>query len=315
MFCNDFCRNLTNYTQQLKQERSVTLFECQERRDVSLGNNHNVYRPKRTCVVIRKYVVGLADDLDYRATAQDLIAIKVFRHCQGILRIFADRKQQNVLFFGTSGDFVSVSAQQLALPIGVPMKMRILLLLTLILFCSAPAMAQRPGPEFWRRVGCEPLEPRTRLEALEDRHSTVVFKGFTRITTVEIRGIRIDAIEIRELGNVARAKGIVFSLREGGERPREDRAFIDYEEIEPLLNAIDVISQADETVTKLAGFEAKYRTVGDLQITVFKQTRRGNAVILTTGVCEQTTGTLSLDELAKVRAMLQEAKMRLDELR
>jgi hypothetical protein len=176
-------------------------------------------------------------------------------------------------------------------------------------------MAQRPGPEFWRRVGCEPLEPRTKLEALEDRHSTVIFKGFTRITTVEIRGIRIDAIEIRELGNVARAKGIVFSLREGGERPREDRAFIDYEEIEPLLNAIDVISQADETVTKLAGFEAKYRTAGDLQISVFKQTRRGNAAMLTTGVCEQTTGTLSLDELAKVRAMLQEAKMRLDELR
>jgi len=195
------------------------------------------------------------------------------------------------------------------------MQTRIFFLSALVLFCSASALAQRPGPEFWRRVGCEPLEPRTKLEALDDRHSTVVIKGFTRITTIEIRGIRIDAIEMRELGNVSRAKGVVFSLREGGEKPREDRAFIDYEEIDPLLNAIDVISRADETVTKLVGFEAKYRTIGDLQITVFKQTSRGNAVMLTTGVCEQTTGTISLDELAKVRAMIQEAKMRLDELR
>jgi hypothetical protein len=195
------------------------------------------------------------------------------------------------------------------------MQIRIFLLSTLILFCSATAMAQRPGPEFWRRVGCEPFEPRTKLEALDDRHSTVIIKGFTRITTIEIRGIRIDAIEMRELGNVSRAKGVVFSLREGGEKPREDRAFIDYEEIDPLLNAIDVISRADETVTKLAGFEAKYRTIGDLQITVFKQTSRGNAVMLTTGVCEQTNGWISLDELAKVRAMIQEAKARLDDLR
>ena len=195
------------------------------------------------------------------------------------------------------------------------MQIRIFLLSALILFCSASAMAQRPGPEFWRRVGCEPFEPRTKLEALEDRHSTVVIKGFTRITTIEIRGIRIDAVEMRELGNVSRAKGIVFSLREGGEKPREDRAFIDYEEIDPLLNAIDVISRADETVTKLVGFEARYRTIGDLQITVFKQTTRGNAVMITTGVCEQTTGTISLDELAKIRAMIQEAKARLDELR
>lgn len=195
------------------------------------------------------------------------------------------------------------------------MQTRIFLLSALLLFCSASALAQRPGPEFWRRVGCEPLEPRTKLEALEDRHSTVVIKGFTRITTIEMRGIRIDALEMREMGNVSRAKGVVISLREGGERPRENRAFIDYEEIDPLLNAIDVISRADETVTKLAGFEARYRTLGDLEITVFRQTSRGNAVSMTTGVCEHATQTLTLDELAKIRAMIQEAKMRLDEIR
>lgn len=190
-----------------------------------------------------------------------------------------------------------------------------ILLSTLVLICAGTALAQRPGPEFWRKVGCEPLEPRTKLEALEDRHSTVILKGFTRITTVEVRGIRLDAVEMREMGNVARAKGLVVVLREGGERPDDNRAFVDYEEIDSLLNAIDVISRVDETATKLVGFEARYKTLGDLEISVFRQTRSGNAVIMSTGICDRATTTISLDDLAKVKAMIQEAKARLDELR
>jgi hypothetical protein len=195
------------------------------------------------------------------------------------------------------------------------MYLRTILFSTFVLFCTSTALAQRPGPEFWRKVGCEPFEPRTKLEAIEDRHSTVVIKGFTRITTVDVRGVRIDAIEMRELGNVARAKGLVVVLREGGERPDDNRAFIDYEEIDPLLNAIDAMSRVDETTTKLAGFEARYKTQGDFEIGVFRQTSRGTAVVLTTGICDRATATLSLDDLAKIRAMIQEAKARLDEIR
>ncbi len=192
---------------------------------------------------------------------------------------------------------------------------RMVLLSALLFFCFANAFAQRPGPQFWRKVGCEPLEPRTKLEALEDRPSVVLIKGFTRITTVEVRGVRIDAVEMRDLGNVSRAKGIVIVLREGGERPNDNRAFIDYDEIDPLLNAIDMVSRVDETVTKLAGFEARYRTLGDFEIGVFRQTRSGTAVIVQTGICDRATQTLSLDELAKLKAMIQEAKTRLDDLR
>jgi hypothetical protein len=196
------------------------------------------------------------------------------------------------------------------------MYLRTILLSTIVLFCSGVAMAQRPGPEFWRKVGCEPFEPRTKLEAIEEKHSTVVIKGFTRITTVEIRGMRIDAVEMREMGNVSRAKGIVVVLREtGGERLNDNRAFVDYEEIDPLLSAIDAMARIDESVTKLPGFEARYKTQGDFEIGVFRQTRSGTAVILTTGICDRATATLTLDELAKVKAMIQEAKMRLDELR
>lgn len=196
------------------------------------------------------------------------------------------------------------------------MLLRTILFSTLMLFCSGVALAQRPGPEFWRKVGCEPFEPRTKLEALEDRHGTIIVKGFTRITTVDVRGIRIDAIEMRDLGSaVSRAKGIVVVLREGGERPNENRAFVDYDEIDLLLNAIDAVSRIDETATKLAGFEARYKTLGDLEIGVFRQTRSGTAVTMRSGICDLATVHMSLDDLAKVRAMIQEAKQRLDEIR
>ena len=190
---------------------------------------------------------------------------------------------------------------------------RVLLFLALGLFCCSSALAQRPGPEFWRKVGCEPFEPRTKLEAIEQRYSTVIVKAFTRITTIEVRGVRIDAVDMRELGGTARARGIVVSLREEGGRADDNRAFVDYEEIDPLLKAIDAIVRVDETVTRMPGFEARYKTLGDLEIGVFRQTRSGTAVALTTGICERPTQTMTLDDLAKVKALIQEAKTRLDE--
>ena len=198
---------------------------------------------------------------------------------------------------------------------------QMILLSTLVLICAGTALAQRPGPQFWRKVGCEPFEPRTKLEDIEDRHNSVVIKGFTRITTVEVRGVRLDAIEMREAGKTPGssgallAKGIVVVLREGGERPDDNRAFVDYEDLDYLLNAIDTISRIDETATKLAGFEASFKSVGDLEISVFRQTRSGTAVIVSTGICDRATVTLSLDDLAKFKAMIQEAKARLDEIR
>src|SRR5690348_4018860 len=202
---------------------------------------------------------------------------------------------------------------------------RVVLLCALVLVCFSSALAQRPGPQFWRNGDCEPYDPRTKLETLDRMQGAVILKGFTRITTIEVRGVRIDAVEMRPLTDVNRlagysnAKGVVVSLRESQpagdnrERTVERRAFIDYMEIDGLLNAIDVMSRVDETTSKLVGFEARYRTYGDLEIAVFRQTRSGNAVTLSTGICERVTAALSLDDLAKVKAMIQEAKTRLDE--
>jgi len=197
-----------------------------------------------------------------------------------------------------------------------PMRPTILGLMALTLFFS-PALAQRPGPEFRRPLACEPLEPRTKLEAIEAKYERVLIKGFSQITTLNVHGadIRVDAVELKEAASSARATGIIIALREPGETPRENRALIDYEEIDGLIKALESVVRVNETVTKLAGFEARYRTLGDFEVTVFRQSRSGTSASVSSGICDRITGLLTLDELDRLRAHIIEAKTRLDEIK
>jgi hypothetical protein len=195
-------------------------------------------------------------------------------------------------------------------------RLTMFVLLLLLLFCGS-TLAQRPGPQFRRPLACEPLEPRTKLEALEWRYEKVLVKGFSQIATLNARGadVRVDAMELKDTDSATRAIGLAIALRESGENPRENRSFIDYEEIDRLLKALDAIARVNESVTRLASFEARFRTLGDLEIVVFRQSRIGNAVSLTSGTCDRVTGLLTLDELDKLKAYIVEAKTRLDEIK
>jgi hypothetical protein len=192
------------------------------------------------------------------------------------------------------------------------------LLLFGFMIWAGTAAAQRPGPQFRRPLACEPLEPRTKLEAIEGGYERVLIKGFSQIATIKARGadIRIDAVELKDNTSSAKAMGVVIAMRETGERPDENRAFVDYEEIDPLIRALDFSAKVNETVTKLAGFEARYRTLGDLEVIVFRQGRAsGTAASVTSGICDRVAGLLTLDELELLRAHIIEAKVRLDEIR
>ena len=195
---------------------------------------------------------------------------------------------------------------------------RLIFVALILMVCGGVALGQRPGPQFRRPLPCEPLEPRTKLEAIEAGYARVLIKGFTQVATLNVRGadIRIDAVELKDPTASSRATGIVIALRESREQPTENRSFVDYEEIDSLLRAIDYVAKVNESVTKLVSFEASYRTLGDLEIHVFRQGRAsGTAASLSSGICEKVTGLLTLDELDRLRAHIVEAKSRLDEIR
>ncbi len=190
------------------------------------------------------------------------------------------------------------------------------LILLLVVFCSQ-TFAQRPGPQFRRPLACEPVEPRTKLEAIEWQYERVLIKGFSQIATFTARDVevRVDAVELKDTASATRAIGLVIALRETGENPRENRSFVDYDEIDRLLKGLTAIGRVNESVTKLAGFEARYRTVGDLEVVVFRQSRSGIAASLTSGICERVSAPLTLDELDRLKAHIVEAKTRLDEIK
>jgi hypothetical protein len=201
---------------------------------------------------------------------------------------------------------------------------RLFLISFLLLLPSAAVVAQRPGPQFRRELACEPFEPRTKLEALEQRYERILLKGFTQVAGLAVRGvfIRIDAVELKDSSAPTRALGVVISLRgpresrTGDDSPRENRSYIDYEEIDPLIRGIESVGRVNESMTKLASFEARYRTLGDLEVVVFRQGRAsGTAASVSSGICEKVTGLLTLDELETLKAHIIEAKARLDELK
>ncbi len=200
---------------------------------------------------------------------------------------------------------------------------RAVVLVGLLTTITGSALAQRPGPQFRRELACEPFEPRTKLEAVESRYEKILFKGFTQVETLIARGvaIRIDAVEMKDSSSPLRATGLVISLRQPGggpndPQPRQNRSYIDYEEIDPLLKAMESVARVNESVTKLASFEARYRTVGDLEVVVFRQGRAsGTAASVSSGICDKVTALMTLDELETLRAHIIEAKTRLDELK
>ncbi|HEV7796667.1 MAG TPA: hypothetical protein VGO73_00820 [Pyrinomonadaceae bacterium] len=145
----------------------------------------------------------------------------------------------------------------------------------------------------------------------------MLVKGFSQIANLNVRGadVRIDAVELKDTDSATRAIGLVIALRVPGENPRENRSFIDYEEIDRLLKALDAVARVNESVTRLANFEARYRTPGDLEVIVFRQSRGGTAASLTSGICDRVTGLLTLDDLDKLKAYIVEARTRLDEIK
>jgi hypothetical protein len=157
--------------------------------------------------------------------------------------------------------------------------------------------------------------PRNTLEEFESRLGTVLVKGHTYVGTVRGQGgnARVEAMEIRDTGNSQRALGAVIIIAPDG--AGEIRSLIPYEDIEPLIRAIDSAAKADETLTKLTHFEVRYRTTGDFEVIVFKQLAGGAAVAVEGGFFEHARLLLTLEDLTKLRWMIAQAKDRLDEIK
>ena len=193
---------------------------------------------------------------------------------------------------------------------------RSLLLSTLVVVvCFGSVCAQR----HWERVP-PPRDPqfyvsRNQLEEFESRMETILVKGRAYVANLRAQNgtARVEATEIRDTNNSARAAGVVITIVADGGPPGDIRALIDYDEIDKLVKAFDTIAKSDDSITKLTHFEARYRTKGDFEIMVFKQVSGGVAAAVEGGFFDRSRLWMTLDDFTKMRWMIVQAKEKLDE--
>ena len=159
--------------------------------------------------------------------------------------------------------------------------------------------------------------PRTELEAFEAQTGTVIIRGASQVGSVlgQTGAVSVRSKESKDTSTRSKVYGIAVGLSENN-RP-EDTTIIDYDELDSLLNGIDYITKLNRTVTTLPSFSAAYTTKGGLRIAAFSSNNRPGTIqaVLQSSHRIKSRVLLAPDQLAKFRALVQQAKSDLDALR
>jgi len=159
--------------------------------------------------------------------------------------------------------------------------------------------------------------PKTEMEAFEAQTGTVIIKGASQVGSVlgQTGAVSVRSKESKDASSGRKVYGIAVGLSENS-RP-EDTMIIDYNELDSLLNGIDYILKLNRTVTALPSFSAAYTTKGGLRIAAFSSNNRPGTIqaVLQSSHRIRSRVLLAPDQLAKFRALIQQAKSDLDALR
>jgi hypothetical protein len=179
--------------------------------------------------------------------------------------------------------------------------------LLFLIAASCAAQEAQPSPT--------PPEFQTRLESLMSEPGTVIVKGYTRVGSMNgSRGVAYFTVwEATDAGTGRREQGVAVEISDAGaNRPdSEERAYIDYDELAPLLKGIDYIMKLNDKATKLSSYEAQYQTRGGLMLITFNTTN-GYAAAISTGGGRRPRFVLRPTGLAEFRNLLESAKDVLD---
>ncbi len=158
--------------------------------------------------------------------------------------------------------------------------------------------------------------PKTKLETFENRIGMVMIKGTAQIglITAEAGGLVVRCKELMDSSTGEKEFGIVVVVRVTEQQ--QETAVIDYDELDPLLKGIDFLSKVDRSVTTLPGLEAVFTTRGEFQIATHSSRQTGS--IEAAVQCNRASKfkvMLTLEQLAKFRQLIEEAKGKLDSIR
>ena len=117
-------------------------------------------------------------------------------------------------------------------------------------------------------VVVNPAPPKTRLEAAAVAKGVLVVGGFTDIGTVngdEGDSVKVTAVEYTNSSTQEKRYGIVVAVHQP-QGNRTAKSYIDDDELDDILNAVQAMQRLDRTVTQLSDFTARFHTRGDMEI-------------------------------------------------
>jgi hypothetical protein len=120
----------------------------------------------------------------------------------------------------------------------------------------------------------ESKEPSTDIERFQAATGDVIIKGFEK-TGTSIRGkyksnLTVEAREFIRVSAGDKSFGIVVEVKETlGNYPKTGKSFVDYDELDSLVEGVNYISNIDKTASSLSGIEATYITNGGVEISAF----------------------------------------------
>jgi hypothetical protein len=155
--------------------------------------------------------------------------------------------------------------------------------------------------------------PTTRLESFATNTGTVVIRGSADVGVVlaDTGTISLKCREASEAGTGRKEVGVSVDLNHS-QQSKETR-YIDYDELEPLINALAYFNKVDWSITSLSSFDASMTTRSGFRASVFSS-KRSSAIEFAV----RTAGTgnpailLSRDQLAEFRGLLEQARTKLE---
>ena len=158
----------------------------------------------------------------------------------------------------------------------------------------------------------------SKLEAFNAKTGVVMIRGFEKVGSIfALYGSQLD-VESKEFINVSEGTtqyGITIELiKLVGETSIKRKSYVDYDEIDSLIEGIDYITKVSPSVTQFEHFQADYKTRGDLKVSIFSSDE-GVLGVVTSGKEGGVSIYFKLDTLTQVKALLLHAKRRIDVIR
>ncbi len=158
--------------------------------------------------------------------------------------------------------------------------------------------------------------PRTELDLFEAGTGTVIVRGSADLGAVTTAAgtVSVRCRESVEAGSGRKLQGLAVTLT--GPDQQSDTTIIDYAEMDSLLSGLDVLSQANWSLTSLPSFDAVFTTRDGLQAAVYSSQKRPGTIgaSLKSSRTVRVRISLAPEEFALFRGVIQQAKTKLDAL-